>query len=136
MDPEQLLQTIYLGDRGCKSLVIDSWNKRVAVQVTVISRLKPGTKTWDFYAGADIEDGWLVFRDSRSVTFEPSGPIPNDLINDISVKPIDSDSSTYLFELSIDSVDDSANRTEVIIRIQASGFHLEDPTKPGIEIKD
>lgn len=136
MRPEELLQTIYLGDRGCKAVLIDSWNQRVAIQATVISRLKPGAKTWDFYTDADIKDGWLVFSDVRSVRIEPSGPLPNDLINEVSVKPIDSPERqpAYLFELSIDSVDDTGNRTEVFVRIEAGRVHLEDPAKPGVEI--
>ncbi len=136
MNPEQLLKSIYLGDRGCKAVLIDSWNHRVAIQVTVISRLKPGAKIWDFYTGADITDGRLVFSDVRSVRFDPPGPLPNDLINEVSVKAIDSPEKqpSYLFELSVDSVDDTGNRTEVLVRIEASRMHLEDPAKPGIEI--
>ena len=108
MNPEQLLQSIYLGDRGCKSVMIDSCNQRVAIQVDVISRRRPSAKTWDFYSDQDIKDGWLVFTDVRSVRFEPSGPLPNDLINDFSVKTLDSSGNQpgYFFELSIGSVDD------------------------------
>ena len=136
MNPEELLQSIYFGDRACKALLIDSWKKRVAMQVDVISRLRPGAKAWDFYTDADINDGWLVFNGVRAVRFEPSGPLPNDLINDISVKRISSSEgeSVYLFELSIGSVDESGDSTEVWVRIEAGGVHLEDPTKPGVEI--
>lgn len=136
MNPEQFLKSIYLGDRACKTLLIESWKKQVAIQVDVISRLKPGSETWDFYTDADIEDGWVVFTDVRSVRFEPTGPLPNDLINDVSVKAINSPGShpSYLFELSISSVDDWGNSTEVFVRVEASGLHLEDPTMPGVEI--
>ena len=138
MNPEQLLQTIYLGDQACKKVLIDSWNRRVAIQATVISRLRPGAKTWDFYSDADITDGWLVFSDVDSVRFEPSGPLPNDLINDISVKPLDSQGGepAYLFEISIGSgsVHATGKWTEVLVRIEASRLHLEDPAKPGVEI--
>ena len=136
MNPEQLLKSVYLGDRACKAMLIDSWRKRVAIQVDVISRLKAGAKTWDFYTDADIKDGWLVFTDVRSVRLEPTGPLPNDLINNVSVKPTDSPriQPSYLFELSIGSVDNSGKSTEVIVRVEASGLHLEDPAKPGVEI--
>lgn len=136
MNPEQFLQTIYLGDRGCKAVMIDSYNQRVAIQVDVISRLRPGAKTWDFYSDEDIKDGWLVFTDVRSVRFEPSGPLPNDLINDVSVKAFDSSGSQpgYFFELSIGSVDDTGNSTEVLVKIEAGDVHLKDPAKPGVEI--
>jgi hypothetical protein len=138
MTPEQLLQTIYLGDRGCKSVLIDSWNQRVAIQVTVISRLKPGAKTWDFNTAADIVNGLLVFTDVRRIRFDPSGPIPNDFINHISVKEIDSamGKPTYLFELSVGSVDNAGNSTEVLVEIEATGVHLEDPERPGVDVSD
>lgn len=138
MNPKQLLESVYLGDRACKAVLIDAWRKRVAIQVDVISRLKPETQTWDFHTAADIKDGWLVFTNVRSVRFAPAGPLPNDLINDVSVKATDSPGSQpdYLFELSIGSVDDSGNSTEVFVRVEASGLHLEDPAKPGVEITD
>ena len=134
MKPEQFLRTIYLGDRACKAILIDSWNERVAIQVNCISRLEPGTETWNYYTGGDIESGWIVFSDVRSTSFEPPGPIPNDLINDFSVKAVANGESTYLFEFSIDSCDEVGNRKEILIRIEAGGIHLEDPARPGIEI--
>ena len=76
VNSEEFLRTIYLGDRACKALLIDSWKQRVAIQVDSISRLRPGSKTWDFYAEGDIDDGWLVFSGVRSLRFEPSGPLP------------------------------------------------------------
>jgi hypothetical protein len=116
--------------------LIDSWRNRVGVQVDVISRLKPGSSTWDFYDGADIKDGWLVFSGVQSLRFEPPGPVPNDLINDISVRPVVSDPTQPVsqFELSIGSVDHTGTSTEVLVRIEAVGVHLEDPLKPGDEI--
>jgi hypothetical protein len=136
--PDQFLQTLYYGDRACKAVLIDSWKERISFQIDKISRLKPGTKTWDFYTDADIKDAWLIFSDVWSIQFEPSGPIPNDLINEISVGLLESpeEHPVYLFELSIDSVDDAGKRTEVIVRIEASRIHLENPARPGIEIVD
>lgn len=136
MTPEQLLQTIYLGDRGCKSVLIDSWNHRVAIQVTVISFVKPGAKTWEFDNAGDISNGLLVFSNVSRIRFDPSGPVPNDFINHISVKEMESATGerTYLFELSIGSVDGAGNSTEVLIEIAAKSIHLEDPERPGVEI--
>jgi hypothetical protein len=136
MNPKQILDSIYLGDRACKAVLIESWRRRVAIQVDVISRLKPGTEVWDFYADADIKDGWLVFTDVRNIRFEPAGPLPNDLINDVSVEALDSigGQSSYLFALSVGSVDDRGYSTELVIHIEASGLHLQDPSRSGIEI--
>ena len=136
MNPKEFLESIYLGDRACKALLIDSWNNRVAIQVDLISRLRPGSKTWDFYTEANIKDGWLVFSDVRSLRFEPAGPLPNAYINGLSVQLIEvvGGKRCCLFEPSIDSVDESGNYTEVLVRIEASRVHLEDPSKPGMEI--
>lgn len=60
--------------------------------------------------------------------------LPFDLINDVSVKPIDSRAVKRGFQLSIGSVRASGNSTEIFVRIEASRVHLEDPTKPGVEI--
>lgn len=133
MNPEQFLKSVYLGDRACKAILIDSWRKRVAIRIDSISRLRPGAKTWDFYTDADIPDGWLVFREVRGFYCEPPGLLPNDFIDIVSVKKVDS--SAWLFELSIGSVDGHGNSTEVRVRIEANGVHLEDPAKPGIEIR-
>lgn len=133
MNPEQFLKSVYLGDRACKAILIDSWRKRVSIQIDSISRLRPGAKTWDFYTDADIADGWLVFREVRGIYCEPQGLLPNDFIEIVSVKVVDS--SAWLFELSIGSVDEHGNSTEVRVRIEASGVHLEDPAKPEIEIR-
>ena len=135
-NPNEFLESIYLGDRACKALLIDSWNQRVAIQVTVISRVRPGTKTWNFYTDADIKNGWLVFSDVRSLSFEPSGPLPNDFMEVMSVQSVESDGGQrwWLFEPSIGSVDESGHSTEVLVRIEASRVHLEDPQKPGVEI--
>lgn len=137
MNPEQLWNTIYLGDRACKAILIDGWEQRVSFQVNLISRLRPGTTTWNFYTDADIENGWLVFTDVQSICFDPSGPIPNDFINDVEVKPIPlGGKAAWRFELSISSVGERGISTEVIIRIEANGFHLEDPAKPGVKITE
>ena len=138
MNPEQFIKTIYLGDRACKALSIDSWEKRVAVQVDVISRLKSNTDSWGFYTDEDIKDGWLVFSGVRAIHLVPPGPLPNDFINAISVKRLDESEShaKYLFELSIDSVDEQGAATEVLVRIEAADVHLEDPSRPGERIRD
>lgn len=138
MTVTELLKTIYLGDRSCKGLLIEGWKGRVCLHVDVISRIRSPSGTWDYYAEEDITDGRLVFTGVRSVGLEPSGPLPNDLINEIHVTDVDdlrSGKKTFVFAISIGSVDETGSSTEVTIKIQAEGLHLEDPTRPGEAIR-
>jgi len=43
MHPRDFLKTIYLGDRGCKKIIIDGWQGRVLMQVNLISRIRSVT---------------------------------------------------------------------------------------------
>lgn len=132
MDLVEFLKTIYVGDRACKSVLIDGWKSEVRIQVTCISRVR--SESWNCYTAEDLVDGYIVFRGVRSVTIEPHGVIPNDLINDIRAEPLAGDLAKYLVVLSVDAVDSTGNRTESQIRIRAESMALEDPRRPGVSI--
>lgn len=132
MNVIEFLKTIYVGDRGCKSIKIDGWNSEVAIQATCISRVR--SATWDYHTSEDLIDGYIVFEGVRRITFEPSGVIPNDSINDIRAEPLVDDPSKYLIVMSVDAVDPSGDRTEVVIRIHAESMALEDQENPGQRI--
>ena len=81
MHPADFLKTLYLGDRGCKGLNIDTWNETVSMVVTEVSRVRSETGDWNFYTDEDIENGHVVFNGVKSLTFHPPGVLPNDKIN-------------------------------------------------------
>lgn len=136
MNPTELLKTIYLGDRACKAIEIDGWNAQVSVHVDVISRIRSTSGIWDYFTDEDIVDGRLVFTGVKSLRMEPSGPLPNDLINELSVVgSIETASGTeYSFLFSVSSVDEAARSTEIVIELRAKGLHLQDPLRPGAVI--
>jgi len=63
MSPAEFLKTIYLGDRACKSILIDGWNKRIELKVDSISRVRSESGNWDIYTQRDPKtkmDVWVL----------------------------------------------------------------------------
>ena len=143
MEPKEFLKTIYLGDRACKSILIDCWGERVLIQVNEISRIRSASGKWEYYNKENIVDGFLVFTGIDSIKFSPQGVIPNDLIISLKVEPVgikineEKRIKKYKFEISISSGDKyKIGYNEVLIEIIADGIHLEDPSRPGVKITE
>lgn len=137
VNPAELLKTIYLGDRSCKGIYIESSKGRVVIHVDLISRIRSAAGTWDYYSDEDLADGRLVFTEVRSISFEPSGPLPNadiDIINVVETIDSSSGQAEYLFVISVGSVDESAGYSEISIEIRAGAVHLEAGDRPGCPI--
>jgi len=133
MKPVDFIRTLYLGDRACKAIIIDSWGSIVRVQVDCISRVRSAAGTWDYYTDEDIVDGFLVFSEVRTCELDNAGHLPNDSINSLEVVEENDDDSTIV--MSIDSVDGEGNHHETHVRIKCATIHLEDPARQGIQIE-
>ena len=134
MDAKQFVSSIYLGDRACKGISIDSWSQEVSVQVDVISRIRSGDGCWNFYNDENIENGSLVFTKARKILFDPCGLLPNDYINSLEV--IEQDDGACCFVFSICSVSTDAQSHEMIIKIIAESIGIRDPMNPNTLIVD
>ncbi|WP_035052677.1 DUF6258 family protein [Andreprevotia chitinilytica] len=132
MNPIDFLKTIYLGDRAIKAISVDSWARIVKIQVDTISRVRSLNGRWDFYSAEDIVDGALVFDGVRSFEITPPGAIPDDHISDVRIT---SQGDFFLFEIS-SSDSDQPNIGNVIVRMVAEGFSLEDPKRPDEKISE
>jgi hypothetical protein len=99
MNVKSFLQTLYVGDRGCKSITFDGWNKSVRVQVDTISRIRSASGAWNYYTEEDIDDGLIVFTDVAACELSNHGQLPNDQLNAIDVIS-EEDDGWYVVELS------------------------------------
>jgi hypothetical protein len=138
LKPPDFLRTIYVGDRACRAILIESWKTQVALEVDVISRIRSPSGNWEHYSAEDIPGGRIVFSGVETIQLDPSGPLPNDLINEISAKPAGANAGNerWAFEISIGSVAHDGSSTEVVVRLIGSSVHLEDPRRPGVEIRE
>lgn len=132
MNIPEFLKTIYLGDRGCKSILFDGYNHEVKIQIDCISRVRD--KTWNFYTKEDLNDGFIVFEHVRSILIKSNGVIPNGYVNDITTELIKE--NQYLITFYIEAVSFDGIRDEAEIEIIASDVSLEDNLKRGFRIRD
>ncbi len=122
MKPDKFMQTIYLGDRGCKAIMIDGWKEVIKIQITCISRVR--SDAWNFYTAEDLEDGKLVFTDAKHIFIDPPGCIPNSYIDILSVEEIEN--SMFKFVFSVGASEAMGNTVLAKVTIIASQLHLED----------
>lgn len=134
MNAKDFIDTIYLGDRGCKEVCINGWDDKISIKVDKISRIRNTSGDWNYYSKEDINDGLIVFTGIKGIKFSPPGHIPNDRINYLELS--ETEGEIYTFKFSIDSVGSDASSEEVILEIAASGIHIEDPTRPNLKIID
>lgn len=124
MDIREFVKTIYLGDRACKKIVIDAWNRRFGIQIDCISRLAKGTQSWNYYNDENIVDGWLVFEGLTSVSITPPGVIPDDLINGIEVSDAD-DRKVSVIDIFVAASIGGGETVEATIQIIATEMYVQ-----------
>lgn len=134
MKIKEFINTIYLGDRWLKSIIVDSVNSKLKLQVNLISRIRSEDGFWNYYNDENIEDGFIVFTDVESLEMSPQGVIPNDEINNYEINITNDNVSEVIFY--IGSYDKNNNYTEVKLSFVAGGIYLEDPKQPNKEISD
>lgn len=119
----ELVESIYLGDRGCKAVLIDYERREVRIQIDCISRIR-GDK-WDFYNDENLEDGFLVFEDVQSIRFEPQGFMINDFIGEFRVEELQEENVKFKFIFVAGSYS-NGQHADVAIEILANSFALQD----------
>lgn len=134
MSPNELVRTLYLGDRSVKRVCIDSWSNSVRIQIDEISRIRSPDGIWNFYSDENIKDAEIVLTDVESVRLEPSGPLPNDSIESVSVEP--GAEGTFEFMMRVVSANVDLPTTVVTIYVRAKDIYLFDPTRPNLRIRD
>lgn len=134
MNLEKFLETIYVGDRFVKSIIIDSQRKEIKIQINLISRIRSDDGMWNFYNDENIKDGLIVFTDVETFSFNPQGIIPNDELYDWKIRKMLEDESQYEIELYMGSYNKYGECKEVKLKLKAKGVYLEDPLNPEIKI--
>ena len=132
LSPEELIRTIYLGDRGCCGFSADSIAKRVLISVDCISRVRSPDGQWNFYSDEDIDKGMLAFEGVSWFEMTPPGPLTEDYISEFRIESTSDGIYTFCFAAGADLPQpESASRTTTIkIRIKAKEFYLLDPRFP------
>ncbi|KOF13593.1 hypothetical protein AC244_30620 [Ensifer adhaerens] len=130
MKPDDFLNTIYLGDRACKAIVLDGWKEEVKIQIDSISRLRSGTWNVD----ENVRDGFLVFEGVDHVSFDPPGRIPNDEIGNIEFVGYDGERFTIVIELG--AADEISDYGFIKTTIRAKAVAIEKPGEEGARIRD
>jgi len=117
------LESIYLGDRYCEKIEIK--DDKISVQINCISRVKKGTKEWNYYSDEDIEHGCLVF--DEVVEFISNSEL---VINgDIEIDVVEKKDDIYSFIVYGCNISDEAISTDIELQIKAKKFYIFNPVK-------
>jgi hypothetical protein len=103
---------------------IEIKDDKISFQINCISRLKEGTKEWNYYSDEDIEHGCLVF--DEVVEFSSSSELViNDEIYEIDV--VEKKDDIYSFIVYGCNMSDEAISTDIELQIKAKKFYILNP---------
>jgi hypothetical protein len=134
MNPIEFLKTLYLGDRYCSKIVVNSLKKEIEIYVNIISRIRDESGQWNFYSKEDIENGAIVFTNVSKIYFDQCGIIPNDEIYNINA--IETLDGLYEFTIETSNVNEDAKTTDLKIKLIAENIYLINPSNPGVKITE
>ena len=118
----KLIESIYLGDRYCER--VEFKDNKIMFQINRISRIKEGTKEWNYYSDEDIEHGYLVF--DEVIDYSLSSELSfNDEIYQIIVEA--KEDEVYSFIVYGCNVSDEAISTDIEMYIRAKKFYIFNP---------
>lgn len=119
---KKLLGSLYLGDRFCENIIIK--DGKILFQINCISRLKEGTKEWNYYSKEDIEHGYLVFDEVVDYNLSSEKSF-NDEIYEIKI--VNKINGIYTFIVYGCNVSEDAVSTDIEMQIRAKEFYIFNP---------
>lgn len=123
----KLLNSLYLGDRYCEKVEIS--DKKIIFQINCISRLKPGTNTWNYYTDEDIEHGCLVFDEVKEYRLTSDLPFNEDIYE---ITVLDKEDDIYTFLVQGSNLSDDLISTDIEMTIHAKKFYIYNPNNNSI----
>lgn len=128
MTPIEFTNTIYLGDRSCKAVIVDSWDDIVKLKIDCISRVRSPTG-WNFYNDENLDDGYIVFTSVKKFNWSSNGQLPNCYINILEVK-LSEVADYYEFKFIVNGVLKSSTPItqdwgDIVLTILAKNIYLE-----------
>jgi hypothetical protein len=126
MTSKELIQSIYLGDRGVIGYSVDTLQHRVIIKFDILSRIRSISGNWEHYNEEDIQGGGLIFTDVEFFSVEPLGVLPNDYVHSFNF-----DERENKFEFLIESsFTYDGKLSPAYIKIVAHGVVIYDPREP------
>ena len=124
---ENLIKSLYLGDRYVKSIALDGEKQELRITVDLISRVNPATGNWDFYDKEDIENGVIVFRNVKAFATNQQGCIANDGIYSITCEQCEKYPDALMFTVELSGVDTAAETHQIELSVVAQSIDVVAP---------